>query len=386
MVTINRKNNRKALFNTIKSEFTDSNDVVLKFDDFEKIFFSTEESCVSGKPFPADKNGYIKQGNLFDILTKKNKKGKIIKDEFIDPNSTEFISLKDKVTFVRTYACFDFPWTTTSTTNYCSGALQSTGDASTGGSTVMNDYVGIYDIQKNDNIPVTIVDVNDDLISLDVSFPGIENNTVYKKFSKINLKPKSSGSNVFDVYVNDKQIPLSDVTFSSDKSKFTFNIMNFKGVAIKTKDDSTPPPSPKSDDSKKNKTNTTNTDNTKKDGGKTIINKTVYNYNGVDDDTDFGTVQSSDNKECKDFPFTLGCINDYIGDINEKIFGVGKRRSNVFSTPLLKQLQSYGYLVPNDKDPKITEDIYNRIMKSSTKDVIKESVKKVLKEYINNKK
>ena len=65
---------------------------------------------------------------------------------------------------------------------------------------------------------------------------------------------------------------------------------------------------------------------------------------------------------------------------------MGKRRANVFSTPLLKQLQSYGYLVPNDKDPKITEDIYNRIMKSSTKDVIKESVKKVLKEHINKKK
>ena len=137
----------------------------------------------------------------------------------------------------------------------------------------MNDYVGIYDIEKNDDIPVTIVDVNDDLISLDVSFPGIENNPVYKKFSKINLKPKSSGSNVFDVYVDDKQIPSSDVTFSSDKSKFTFNIIKFKGVAIKTKDDPTPPPSPKSDDSKKSKTNTTNTDNTKKDSGKTIINK-----------------------------------------------------------------------------------------------------------------
>jgi hypothetical protein len=42
--------------------------------------------------------------------------------------------------------------------------------------------------------------------------------------------------------------------------------------------------------------------------------------------------------------------------------------------------------MPNDKDPKITQDIYNRIMKSFKKDVIKESVKKVLKEYINRKK
>ena len=385
MATINRKNNRKNLYELIDSEFTNSNGAILKFEDFESIFFSTEEKCVSGKPFPVDKNGYIKQGNLFDILTKKNKKGKIIKDEFIDPNSTEFISLKDKVTFVRTYACFDFPWTTTSSTNYCSGAMQSTVDASTGGSTVMNDYVGIYDIEKNDDIPVTIVDVNDDLISLDVSFPGIENNPVYKKFSKINLKPKSSGSNVFDVYVDDKQIPSSDVTFSSDKSKFTFNIINFKGVAIKTKDDPTPPPSPKSDDSKKSKTNTTNTDNTKKDGGKTIIHKTVYNYSGVDDEPNFDSNQSQ-NKECNDYPFTLGCVNVDIGDINEKFFGKGNRRGDVFSTKLLNSLKSYGYIMPNDKDPKITQDIYNRIMKSFTKDIIKESVKKVLKEYINKKK
>jgi hypothetical protein len=101
------------------------------------------------------------------------------------------------------------------------------------------------------------------------------------------------------------------------------------------------------------------------------IKKTVYIYNGVDDDTDFGTVQSSDNKECKDFPFTLGCVNDYIGDINEKFFGKGRRRANVFSTALLKQLQSYGFIVPSNKEPKITEDIYNDIMKSFTKDIIK---------------
>lgn len=386
MATINRKNNRKKLYDLINSQFINSDGKVLKFEEFEYIFFSTEEKCVSSKPFPADKDGYIKQGNLFDILTKKNKKGKIIKDEFIDPKSNEFISLKDKVTFVRTYACFDFPWTTTSSTDYCKGAKGSTEDVSTSGSTSMNDYVGVYDIEKNDQIPVTIVDVNDDLISLDVSFPGMEDNAIYKKYSKINLKPKSTGSNVFDVYVDDKQIPLSDVTFSSDKSKFTFNIVNFKGVAIKTKDDTTPPPTPsdtKKDDGKK----TTPTSDTKKDkdSGKTIINKTVYNYSGVSDEPDFEP-NISQNKECNDYPFTLGCINVDIGDINEKFFGKGNRRADLFSTKLLNSLKSYGYIMPNDKDPKITEDMYNRIMKNFTKDIIKESVKKVLKEYINKKK
>ena len=382
MATINRKNNRKALFNTIKSEFTDSNGTVLKFDDFEKIFFSTEESCVSGKPFPADKNGYVKQGNLFDIITNKNKRGKIIKNDYFKTDSQEFISLKDKVTFVRTYACFDFPWTTTSTTNYCQGAKNSTEDNTI--ESGMNDYVGAYDIEKN-VIPVAIVDVNNDLISLDMSFPGLGDNPVYQKFAKINLKPQQNGSNIFDVYVEGKQVPLSNITFNADKSGFSFKILNFQGKATKTKDDPTPPPSPKTDDSKKNKPTTTNTNNVKKDDGKTIINKTVYNYSGVDDEPDFDSNQS-ENKECNDYPFTLGCINDDIGDINEKFFGVGRRRSNLFSTALLKQLKSYGYIMPNDKEPKITEDIYNRIMKAFKKDVIKESVKKVFKEYINKKK
>lgn len=386
MATIDRKNNRKSLFNTIKSEFLDSNGKVLLFDVFEKYFFSTEENCVSGKSNPADKNGYIKQGNLFDILTNPNKKGKVIKNEYFNTDDPEFISLKDKVTFVRTYACFDFPWTTTSLSNYCSGASKSTEVVSTSGSTNMNDYVGVYDIEKNDQIPVTIVDVNDDQNSLDVSFPGMEDNAIYKKYSKINLKPKSTGSNVFDVYVDDKQIPLSDVTFNSDKSKFTFNIVNFKGVAIKTKDNTTPPPTPsntKKDDGKKTNPSTTPTKD--KDSGKTIINKTVYNYSGVSDEPDFEP-NISQNKECNDYPFTLGCINVDIGDINEKFFGKGNRRADVFSTKLLNSLKSYGYIMPNDKDPKITEDMYNRIMKAFAKDIIKESVKKVLKEYINKKK
>ena len=382
MATIDRKQKRKSLFNIIKSEFISKGNVMF-FDDFEYNFFSTEENCVSGKPNPADKNGYIKQGNLFDILTKKNIKGKVIKNEYFTTDSEEFKSLKDKQTFVRTYACFDFPWTTTSLSNYCAGAPKSTEVVSTSGSTNMYDYVGVYDIEKNDQIPVTIVDVNDDQNSLDVSFPGMEDNVIYKKYSKINLKPKSTGSNVFDVYVDDKQITLSDVTFSSDKSKFTFNIMNFKGVAIKTKDDTTPPPTPKKDDGKK----TTPTSDTKKDkdSGKTIINKTVYNYSGVSDEPDFEP-NISQNKECNDYPFTLGCINVDIGDINEKFFGKGNRRADVFSTKLLNSLKSYGYIMPNDKDPKITEDMYNRIMKNFTKDIIKESVKKVLKEYINKKK
>ena len=44
MATIDRKNNRLSLFNAIKSQFTNSNNIVLKFEEFEQLFFSTEET------------------------------------------------------------------------------------------------------------------------------------------------------------------------------------------------------------------------------------------------------------------------------------------------------------------------------------------------------
>lgn len=102
-------------------------------------------------------------------------------------------------------------------------------------------------------------------------------------------------------------------------------------------------------------------------GSSNQIKKTVFIYNGIDDEPDFEP-HISQNKECNDYPFTLGCINVDIGDINEKFFGKGNRRANLFSTKLLNSLKSYGYIMPNDKDPKITQDIYNRIMKNFTKD------------------
>ena len=102
-------------------------------------------------------------------------------------------------------------------------------------------------------------------------------------------------------------------------------------------------------------------------GSSNQIKKTVFIYNGIDDEPDFEP-HISQNKECNDYPFTLGCINVDIGDINEKFFGKGNRRTNLFSTKLLNSLKSYGYIMPNDKDPKITQDIYNRIMKNFTKD------------------
>jgi hypothetical protein len=58
--------------------------------------------------------------------------GKVIKTEFFnDPKSDQFISLRDKTTFVRTYACFDFDWTTKSVTKYCSGAIPSNTNTNT---------------------------------------------------------------------------------------------------------------------------------------------------------------------------------------------------------------------------------------------------------------
>lgn len=117
--------------------------------------------------------------------------------------------------------------------------------------------------------------------------------------------------------------------------------------------------------------------------GGTTVNQTTYNYNGTN--TDKTVDYQSSTKDCNDFPFTLGCINDLIGDINEKIFGTGRRMGNVYSKSLQNILNNRAYFGVDNKDMSITNDIWNDIMKNAKSDIIKETVKKVLKERILKK-
>ena len=397
MATIDRKNNRLSLFNKVKSQFTKSNNIVLKFEEFEQLFFSTEEGCVSAKPNAADKNGYIKQNNLFDILTKPNRKGKVIKTEFFnDPKSDQFISLRDKTTFVRTYACFDFDWTTKSVTKYCSGAIPSNTNTNTTNidDNTLKSLMGNYVSDKKTDGEFKIFESTsytniDEPIQLGISSYS------FSYVSGTLDNPRYEGQNLtFDISIDTSREDItsrikslvpnldltkfkSKITFDKDRKSFSYNFLDkIKGIATKTEEDS----SNKSDST--NKTDTTSkTDTTNKSDdekpykpNQTTIYSTTTDYNKIDEPNLIV-------KNCNSFPFEVGCTNSLIGDLNEKYFG--KRRKDTYTKLLQNYLDNMGHFSVDNEEKMITKEIWDQIMKSK---IVKESVKKVLKEYINKKK
>jgi hypothetical protein len=373
MATIDRKNNRLSLFNAIKSQFTNSNNIVLKFEEFEQLFFSTEESCVSAKPNATDKNGYIKQNNLFDILTKPNRKGKVIKTEFFDPKGNEFFSLKDKVTFVKTYACFDFDWTTKSTTKYCLGATPSNTNTDTT-TTNLEDYTGFYKIEGNEHVSGAVINYDETKPDiLDVTFPDLADanfgdSAIFQKYSKIELRKVNDLK--FDIYSQDKQIKFSEVIFNANKKEFTFKIAQvFTGKGVKVEE---PTPTSDTDTTIEKKKDTTVPVEKKKDEIPVVRTNTLRFNN--DKKTYVAT------KKCDDFPFTLGCSNKLIGDLNASLFN-GDRKNDVYSDELQNDLENVGQFY-NNPNKEITKDIWTKFM---NRRIIKETVKKVLKEYIIKK-
>jgi len=85
-------------------------------------------------------------------------------------------------------------------------------------------------------------------------------------------------------------------------------------------------------------------------------------------------------KPCDDFPFTLGCVNSKIGDLNAALFS-GDRNNDTYNKQLENFLDNRGYF-SNSKN-ELTKDTWDDLI---NRNVIKESIKKVLKEYINKKK
>jgi hypothetical protein len=89
-------------------------------------------------------------------------------------------------------------------------------------------------------------------------------------------------------------------------------------------------------------------------------------------------------KVCDDFPFSLGCSNKLIGDLNASLFN-GDRRNDVYNDGLQNLLDNSGSFGVNS-NMEITKEIYDDVMNRLRKNnIIKETVKKVLKEYIINK-
>lgn len=88
-------------------------------------------------------------------------------------------------------------------------------------------------------------------------------------------------------------------------------------------------------------------------------------------------VDNTPTKNCDRFPFTLGCVNTKIGDLNAVLFR-GERFNNMYGKKLKNFLDSAGYI--SNSNDELTLDTWSDLM---NRNAIKESVKKVLKDYIN---
>jgi len=92
------------------------------------------------------------------------------------------------------------------------------------------------------------------------------------------------------------------------------------------------------------------------------------------------------------FPWTKGCMNNKIGQMNQIYFG--DRYGNIYGDDLYYQLRSLGYFAAQgQKDGEITQYIYDGVLKDSLqesnnferKKIVKETVKNVLKERLKTK-
>ena len=170
------------------------------------------------------------------------------------------------------------------------------------------------------------------------------------------------------MYSQGKQIKFSEVTFNINKKGFTFKIAQiFTGTGVKVET-----PTPAQDTTVKKKKDTTVPVEKKKDEIPVVRTNTLHFNN--DKKTYVAT------KKCDDFPFTLGCSNKLIGDLNASLFD-GDRMNDVYNDELQNDLENVGQFY-NNPNKEITKDMWTKFM---NRRIIKETVKKVLKEYIIKK-
>jgi len=289
------------------------------------------------------------------------------------------IVANDKGTFYRTYAC-DMPWAVNS--NYCVGSTPTPTPPPTV-SPNLEDYDGAYKIDGIVYFETANINYDkDNPNSLEISFyenvdnitklNGVEK-TIWdniQKYSVIELKYVNINKK-FEMYLGNTQID-GDFVFE-DKNKFKFSInLGFKkleGTGVR-KSSSTPT----TDTTVKKKKDTTLPVEKKKDKIPVVRTNTLHFNN--DKKTYVAT------KKCDDFPFTLGCSNKLIGDLNASLFN-GDRMNDVYSDELQNTLDNSGsFSIRDNPNMEITKDIWSKLMNMK---IIKETVKKVLKEYIIKK-
>ena len=344
---VNFENNRKLLYNEIPKDYKKLKNVVLSLEQFVAIWFKDENIFSEGKI------------NLFKYLNDNI-------DNIFTQKSDSRLALKSKRSFYRTFAC-DLEWA--KKYNFCE-------ELSPSESVNLQDYTGFYKIDGNEHVSGALIDYNETKPDiLDVTFPDLEDSnfgdsTIFQKYSKIELRKVNDLK--FDVYSQGKQIKFSEVTFNINKKGFTFKIAQiFTGTGVKVET-----PTPTQDTTVKKKKDTTVPVEKKKDEIPLVKTNTLHFNN--EKKTYVAT------KECTDFPFTLGCSNKLIGDLNASLFD-GDRMNDVYNDELQNDLDNSGNFWKNP-NKEITKEIYNNVMDRLRKrGVIKETVKKVLKEYIIKK-
>ena len=194
------------------------------------------------------------------------------------------------------------------------------------------------------------------------NIPKLEDYTVAK------LTPKANSTNIFTISNGEVELPDATISFTGDQ--FTFKYKLFLITGTKEQGTTSEPIDKKDDKKKVDVVATTKSDN-KKSNIPVVKSKPLYFNNDQKDTTP--------TKDCSDFPFTLGCVNTKIGDLNAKFFR-GNRYGDMYNKQLEKFLDNRGYF--SDSKNELTRGTWEYLMNVN---IIKESVKKVLKEYFNKK-
>ena len=369
-----QEDNRKSLYNIIKGEFISSaTNKVLTYDEWFKIFFKNSNTF-SDQSSTGDDKGNVKYNNLFSIINFKKTIGSddtIIKYYFL-PSATGYNEwmkvLKSKEEFYKTFAC-DLSWA--KTLNFCKG----TNDVITNNDDKVGDYTTDNPLIKKIKISKGPDNTDPTKESLYINSPYFEKLPKLGDYNLANyavskLTQSAADSSVFTLS-NQSGESLPNATITFDNTGFTFQFLTFKIIATKITKSETDN-STKKDDTVVKKDDTV-VKKDKDDEIPVVRSKPLY----------FDTFKdTTPTKDCSDFPFTLGCVNSKIGDLNAELFG-GNRKKDTYTNGLQKFLNGNGNFGVENTNKEITKDLWNELMNKS---IIKESVKKVLKEYINKKK
>lgn len=341
--------NRRLLYNKIPKEYKKYKGVDLTLDQFNKIWYKDENIFSEGNI------------NLFKYLNDNV-------DNMFVRQDTVRTALKSKRSFYRTFAC-DLEWAKKYT--FCGGEESEVNFGA---------YVGEYFSKLAKKIRIyTLKDEND----VDVLYLSSVYLDQIPKLSELLGKAQIFILSPTDVdgkfTISDDQgvsIPKLNIIFKSDGFSINGEVLNrnvelLKANKVTTKDDDGSSSPDDDKDKPDSATNTTKPDDKKSDIP-VVKSKPLYFNNDQKDTTP--------KKSCDDFPFTLGCVNTKIGDLNAKFFR-GNRYDDMYNKQLENVLDNNGYF-SNSKN-ELTKDVWDYLMNKS---IMKESIKKVLKEYINKKK